>query len=220
MELSSRTWIAALAVLLLTVPVGACSATTPTSAAIPAPTLTPAPQVVPTSAIVTGDGETSDVPLPQTLSSASVEMSVNGALNEGSGVAFLSESEIHARLLVGSPTKYLQFDLVARSDDSVVDISVGQTMPGVIYGQDAVAQEYVVVDGAASNSFSLRRRVPAAGEDSGEHFVEGTLDVMVQHVDGETYRMTASFLLPASDGSEWDCDWQGVVVTNCRFVER
>lgn len=188
----------------------------PTTLAIMAAGPTPVPTVQPTSTptIPVGDdpAATPTLPDPADLAVGTFVLSVNGAAITGSGVAFLQESgEARVRLLAGTDTRYAQFGLLGAPNGQTHAI---QSAPAVIYGGDAVGDDYSPSEGSASNATFV-------AIDSGEDALYGSFDMTVCHYQhSEVQRMVGVYHVEASAGDEWDCNWGDLSITNCRFLNR
>lgn len=156
-----------------------------------------------------------DAPLVESAAAVDVELGVvraviDGVETLGSGVVFLGGGEVHARLLIGHPNEYLQFDLIGDAENSPFAISPATTAIATVYGLDAVDSEYTIADAGAANTFSLER--------TGEAQVSGSFEVLLTSRDGAMTEVSGQFLLPASESTEWDCVWDGDTVTGCDFL--
>lgn len=182
----------------------------------------PLPPVERVAALASARGEQPDATPNFVLSdqpAARIAMvSHNGADMQGSGVAFIEDDgSILVRMLVGHPQDHLQFNLRADEMDDHMAIPTGGRIPARVIGLDAVADDYVVSD---RRSFFAVQSLAGTGDDSQSEriWVTGGFDVHSHDYSGQPHRFTGTFMIEASEGSEWNCDWTGERVADCGFL--
>lgn len=185
-----------------------------TTAAIMAagPTTTPTPQIPPTPSFAIGTevDARSPMPEPADLSPGTFVLNINGAETIGSGIAFLEPDGVFLRLIAGSESEYLQFNQVGEPNGEPQAV---RSTPAVIYGGDAVGEEYRPADGVNLNThYEIT--------DGGDGTVYGRVTTTAcQLADGAMIRMTGVYRVAVDISTEWTCDWGASSITNCRFID-
>lgn len=187
-----------------------------TTLAIMAAGPTPVPTVQPTStpSVAIGIDPAAGLqalPNPADLEVGAFMLLVNGAQTEGSGIAFIRENDdVHVRVLAGTASRTIEFDLTGTADGRPRTV---RSAPAVVYGGDAVSDDYQPADGPSSNtSFVIT--------DGGDGAVFGSFDMSVCHyTDSVVHRMVGVYRIAAEPSTEWNCDWGETSITNCRFID-
>lgn len=138
----------------------------------------------------------------------------NKLYGNGTGIAFRTGDSAMVRLLIGSADDYLQFDIDVALSPGEATIEPGVVLPVVIIGADAVASEFTTIDGPTPNRSVVNWTSDGA--------INGALDFWAQ--DGRNpapdhFQLTYNVELGAEGVTEWDCDFSGGPIVECRFIE-
>lgn len=205
---------------------------------MPIPTTTPTPQVTarPSPVDLVGSRPASGaLAPPEQLEQSTVVLRIDDTEYSGSGVVFLDNGPF-ARLIVGSAGRHMQFHFPVDQVGTDEPIQLGDNMPSLIYGGDAVSSgDFEVVDGPASNSSRIHfiNEVATDLQDQDPNrpvdaWVGGSFDFSVCETGAPVaHRFSGSFHLAGlANHRSWNCEWRDDApdihypVTWCGFTER